>query len=294
MVPSVSQWNNPEVSFYKPLLFKSPVVFTLTEVWHIRCRHVPPQVDKLEASESLRKQEEQATESQPIVYGKKRPHVQKWITVVPFEDRFNSVFKYSSWRCLAGTPQLMLTAGPNVPVPPQQPYGYGYTAAPNYGQPPQTTFGYGMWTPNYPHPPPPTTQPNTFLPSVLPPLCSSPASHGLLLTTGATSKQQPTLVSGTIFLFCRPVPRENTKLHRRTFICIVWKKLDHTFVFFHIPYLWLLIMIFLCGFVLFWGFFLLMSKFFIGLWRSGLAQAQQWAFEVGGGALDFALMKKLM
>lgn len=31
----------------------------------------PPQVDKLEASESLRKQEEQATESQPIVYGKK-------------------------------------------------------------------------------------------------------------------------------------------------------------------------------------------------------------------------------
>lgn len=28
------------------------------------------QVDQLEASESLRKQEEQATESQPIVYGK--------------------------------------------------------------------------------------------------------------------------------------------------------------------------------------------------------------------------------
>ncbi|TKS81266.1 Clathrin heavy chain 1 [Collichthys lucidus] len=68
-------------------------------------------VDKLEASESLRKQEEQATESQPIVYG---------------------------------TPQLMLTAGPNVAVPPQQPYGYGYTAAPGYGQPPQPSFGYGM------------------------------------------------------------------------------------------------------------------------------------------------------
>uniref|UniRef100_A0A667XLR9 Clathrin, heavy chain b (Hc) n=1 Tax=Myripristis murdjan TaxID=586833 RepID=A0A667XLR9_9TELE len=68
-------------------------------------------VDKLEASESLRKQEEQATESQPIVYG---------------------------------TPQLMLTAGPNVAVPPQQPYGYGYTAAPGYGQPPQPGFGYGM------------------------------------------------------------------------------------------------------------------------------------------------------
>lgn len=45
---------------------------------------------------------------------------------------------------VAGTPQLMLTAGPNVAVPPQQPYGYGYTAAPGYGQPPQPSFGYGM------------------------------------------------------------------------------------------------------------------------------------------------------
>ncbi|KAG9348508.1 hypothetical protein JZ751_002244 [Albula glossodonta] len=70
-------------------------------------------VDKLDASESLRKEEEQATETQPIVYG---------------------------------TPQLMLTAGPNVAVPPQQAYGYGYTAAPGYGQPPQPQpgFGYGM------------------------------------------------------------------------------------------------------------------------------------------------------
>ncbi|KTG42705.1 hypothetical protein cypCar_00016438 [Cyprinus carpio] len=70
-------------------------------------------VDKLETSESLRKEEEQATETQPIVYG---------------------------------TPQLMLTAGPSVPVPPQQAYGYGYTAAPGYPQAPQPQpgFGYGM------------------------------------------------------------------------------------------------------------------------------------------------------
>ena len=38
----------------------------------------------------------------------------------------------------------MLTAGPNVAVPPQQPYSYGYTTAPGYGQPPQPSFGYGM------------------------------------------------------------------------------------------------------------------------------------------------------
>lgn len=113
----------------------------------------------------------------------------------------------------------MLTAGPNVAVPPQQAYGYGYTAAPGYGQPPQPSFGYGMWTPKSPYSPPPsppsphhlpttTTLPDTFLPSVLLSLCSSPASHGLLLTTGATSKQQPTLVSSTIFLLCCPVTRE--------------------------------------------------------------------------------------
>ncbi|MGH0159430.1 UNVERIFIED_CONTAM: hypothetical protein FKN15_037344 [Acipenser sinensis] len=69
-------------------------------------------VDKLDASESLRKEEEQATETQPIVYGQ---------------------------------PQLMLTAGPSVAVPPQQAYGYGYTAPAGFGQaPPQPGFGYGM------------------------------------------------------------------------------------------------------------------------------------------------------
>lgn len=69
-------------------------------------------VDKLETSESLRKEEEQATETQPIVYG---------------------------------TPQLMLTAGPSVPVAPQQAYGYGYQAPAGYSQPAvQPGFGYGM------------------------------------------------------------------------------------------------------------------------------------------------------
>uniref|UniRef100_A0AAQ4R148 Clathrin, heavy chain a (Hc) n=1 Tax=Gasterosteus aculeatus aculeatus TaxID=481459 RepID=A0AAQ4R148_GASAC len=69
-------------------------------------------VDKLETSESVRKEEEQATETQPIVYG---------------------------------TPQLMLTAGPSVPVVPQQPYAYGYQAPAGYAQPAaQPGFGYGM------------------------------------------------------------------------------------------------------------------------------------------------------
>ncbi|KAL0598352.1 Clathrin heavy chain 1 [Plecturocebus cupreus] len=66
------------------------------------------QVDKLDASESLRK-EEQATETQPIVYDQ---------------------------------PQLMLTAGPSVAVPPQALFGYGYTTPPS-GQP-QPGFGYSM------------------------------------------------------------------------------------------------------------------------------------------------------
>ncbi|XP_043910827.1 clathrin heavy chain 1 [Protopterus annectens] len=68
-------------------------------------------VDKLDASETLRKEEEQATETQPIVYGQ---------------------------------PQLMLTAGPSVAVPPQPGYGYGFTpAAAPYGAP-QPGFGYSM------------------------------------------------------------------------------------------------------------------------------------------------------
>ena len=57
-----------------------------------------------------------------------------------FDDNLSSHFDSS----VTGTPQLMLTAGPNVPVPPQQAYGYGYTAAPGYTQPPQPSFGYGM------------------------------------------------------------------------------------------------------------------------------------------------------
>uniref|UniRef100_A0A8C5BGP1 Clathrin, heavy chain a (Hc) n=1 Tax=Gadus morhua TaxID=8049 RepID=A0A8C5BGP1_GADMO len=69
-------------------------------------------VDKLETSESMRKEEEQATETQPIVYG---------------------------------TPQLMLTAGPTVPVAAQPAYAYGYQAPAGYAPPPaQPGFGYGM------------------------------------------------------------------------------------------------------------------------------------------------------
>lgn len=50
--------------------------------------------------------------------------------------------RFSSSVSLLGQPQLMLTAGPSVAVPPQAPFGYGYTAPP-YGQP-QPGFGYSM------------------------------------------------------------------------------------------------------------------------------------------------------
>ncbi|KAI4815546.1 hypothetical protein KUCAC02_005688 [Chaenocephalus aceratus] len=92
--------------------FSMPYFIQVMREYLSKVDAIKEKVDKLEASESLRKQEEQNTESQPIVYG---------------------------------SPQLMLTAGPNVAVPPQQPYGYGYPAAPGYGQPPQQPgFGYGM------------------------------------------------------------------------------------------------------------------------------------------------------
>ncbi len=76
MVPSVSQWNNPEVSFYKPgvsaLALQEPHRPQRNYSLTLSLLLCFPQVDKLEASESLRKQEEQATESQPIVYGKNK------------------------------------------------------------------------------------------------------------------------------------------------------------------------------------------------------------------------------
>lgn len=53
--------------------------------------------------------------------------------------------KLTSYVSVAGTPQLMLTAGPSVPVAPQQAYGYGYQVPAGYSQPaPQPGFGYGM------------------------------------------------------------------------------------------------------------------------------------------------------
>uniref|UniRef100_A0A803XN81 Clathrin heavy chain n=1 Tax=Meleagris gallopavo TaxID=9103 RepID=A0A803XN81_MELGA len=63
-------------------------------------------VDNLDASESLRKEEEQVTEPTPIVFGQ----------------------------------QLMLTAGPSA-VPPQTNFPYGYTA-PGFTQPP--VYGFNM------------------------------------------------------------------------------------------------------------------------------------------------------
>ena len=47
--------------------------------------------------------------------------------------------------CAPGTPQLMLTAGPTVPVAAQPAYAYGYQAPAGYAPPPaQPGFGYGM------------------------------------------------------------------------------------------------------------------------------------------------------
>ncbi|KAF7244412.1 Clathrin heavy chain 1 [Varanus komodoensis] len=89
--------------------FAMPYFIQVMKEYLSKVDTIKEKVDKLDASESLRKEEEQATETQPIVYGQ---------------------------------PQLMLTAGPSVAVPPQAPFGYGYTA-PAYGQP-QPGFGYTM------------------------------------------------------------------------------------------------------------------------------------------------------
>uniref|UniRef100_A0AAR2JHR1 Clathrin heavy chain n=1 Tax=Pygocentrus nattereri TaxID=42514 RepID=A0AAR2JHR1_PYGNA len=68
--------------------------------------------------------------------------MREYLTKVSLGD--TSAGLNESARILIGTPQLMLTAGPNVAVPPQQPYGYGYAAPAGYGQPVQPGFSYGM------------------------------------------------------------------------------------------------------------------------------------------------------
>ncbi|XP_070571438.1 clathrin heavy chain 1 [Ptychodera flava] len=72
-------------------------------------------VDKLTESESIRKEEQEAQESQPIVYSE---------------------------------PQLMITAGPAMGMPPQgmgmPPQGMAMPPQAMMGQPPQPGFGYGM------------------------------------------------------------------------------------------------------------------------------------------------------
>lgn len=64
-------------------------------------------------------------------------------------------------------------------------------------------------------------------------LCSSPASYGLLLATGATSKQQPTLVLSTIFLLSCTVTREKRINASKGLLFLLFeKKLDHVCFFF--------------------------------------------------------------
>lgn len=120
-------------------------------------------------------------------------------------------------------------------------------------------------------------------------LCSSPASHGLLLTTGATSKQQPTLVLSTIFLFCCPVTREKHLTASKDFYlyCLKRNRTTHHVSLFYTFHIYDYFR------ELFFSVYVYVM-FFYCFGRSGLAKAQQWAFEVGGGALDFALVKKLM
>lgn len=70
-------------------------------------------------------------------------------------------------------------------------------------------------------------------------LCSSPASYGLLLTTGATSKRQPTLVSSTIF-YSVVLSQDKTFncIQRTSYYLYCLKRNWTTCLFvFHIPYL---------------------------------------------------------
>nr|XP_032803267.1 clathrin heavy chain 1 isoform X2 [Petromyzon marinus] len=93
--------------------FAMPYFIQVVREYLSKVDEMKAKVDKLDASESVRKEEEQAAEATPIVYGQQ---------------------------------QLMITAGPATVVPPPPQAGFGYAAYPPgapgaYGQPP---YGYGM------------------------------------------------------------------------------------------------------------------------------------------------------
>lgn len=99
---------------------------------------------------------------------------------------------------------------------------------------PATTAQLRLWHVNNlntpPHPPRLVPTPSFHLSFSL---CSSPASYGLLLATGATSKQQPTLVLSTIFLLSCPVTREKRINASKGLLFLSFeKKLDHVCFFF--------------------------------------------------------------
>lgn len=135
---------------------------------------------------------------------------------MPFENRFNSLIAAVVFLSthlgvvLQAHPSLCSQQGPTCPCLLSSPTATATQQHPTTAsrhRPPSVTACEHPTTHILPHPQLNPT-PSFHLFSLL--CVPHPASHGLLLTTGATSKQQPTLVSGTIFLFCRPVPGENT------------------------------------------------------------------------------------
>lgn len=136
-----------------------------------------------------------------------------------------------------------------------------------------------------------TTPPTISLPSVPLSLCSSPASHGLLLTTGATSKQ--TAHSGFeyyffIMLACYISTHLNA-LKDFYLYCLKGIGPHVCLIFFFFPH-----SIFMTTYLDFYVFLLLFCFFYWFVQKWACSKLSDEPFEVGGGALDFALMKKLM
>lgn len=244
MVPSVSQWNNPEVSFYKPgaqpLALQEPhrpqLDWRLTRccccVFHRWTNSKPLSLWGNRRSRLL---------SLNPLFMVKWPHTDdNCVTIISGNILTPTLLTTYPDGCVTGTPQLMLTAGPNVAVPPQQPYGYGYTAAPGYVQPPQPSFGYGMWTPNNPRPHLDLTR---HLPSICPSLFVFLTSFPWSSTHNRGHKQASAHSSFEYYFFIMlSCSRRKHSTTLKDFYLYCLKRNWTTCLFvFHIPYLWLLI-----------------------------------------------------
>lgn len=330
MVPSVSQWNNPEVSFLffsfflfsffffffqkqasQPVLFKKCHRYqNVTSVWccDCCCRCALCRWTSLKPPSPWGNRRNRPPSPSPSYTVKTAPRSQTTTHIKTFQNKSLDVLTLL-WRLCCRHATAHAHSGAQRARTRAPPAGLRLWLHSGSRLHPAATAQ--LWLRhvktedpvNLPDSPTTTT---TSRPDSTPSfhlsfsLCFSPASHGRLLTTEATSKQQPTLILSAIFvlllllwlkllLFCC-YQRRRLSASKDFYLYSTEKNRTGPWAYFHIPYLWLLYLFFSVCVCVYVDVFCccccccqLISAEVVWL------KLSKWTFEVGGGSLDFAL-----